>query len=175
VRADAQRNRARVLEVAAQVFLERGTDTSTEEIARAAGVGVGTVFRHFPTKAALVEAVYHDMLARMAADITVLSTREDGLFEAFMLLAEHTTTKRTYTDALTAMNVEVFTEGSYVLRDLMVDLLRRAKQAGTVRADIELGDLLALLIGASGALQQVGPDPAARSRVLTVIVDGMRP
>jgi len=178
VRADARRNRARLLEVAEQVFLRHGTDTSTEEIARAAGVGVGTVFRHFPTKVALIEAVYHNLLARLATEAEAASAEHEpsiGLFRAFTVMAENASAKGTFADALTAMNVEVVTSNSYALRDTMGDLLTRARDAGSVRADIELPDLLALLIGTSRALEQVGPDKAARARVLAVVLNGLKP
>ena len=178
MRADAQRNRARLLEVAEQVFLRHGTDTSTEEIARAAGVGIGTVFRHFPTKVALIEAVYHNLLARLATEAEAASAEDDpstGLFRAFTVMAENAAAKGTFADALTAMNVEVVTENSYALRDMMAELLVRARDAGSVRADIELPELLALLIGTSRALDQVGPNEPARKRVLAVVLNGLRP
>jgi AcrR family transcriptional regulator len=176
VRADAQRNRARLLDVAEQVFLQHGTDTSTEDIAKAAGVGVGTVFRHFPTKAALIEAVYHNLLARMAAEAQAAAAEDDpstGLFRAFTVMTENATAKSTFADALTAMNVEVFTETSYALKGIMADLLNRARDAGAVRPDLQLPELLALLVGTSRALEQLGPDPAARTRVVAVVLNGL--
>lgn len=178
MRADALRNRARLLEVAEQVFLRDGTEASTEEIARAAGVGVGTVFRHFPAKVDLIEAVYHNLLARMATEADAAAAEDDpstGLFLAFTVMAENAAAKSTFADALTAMNVEVVTSSSYVLRDTMADLLERAREAGAVRADIQLPELLALLIGTSRALEQVGPDKGARGRVLAVVLNGLRP
>src|SRR5436309_1572504 len=123
MRADAQRNRARLLDVAERVFIERGTEASTEDVAKAAGVGVGTVFRHFPTKAALVEAVYRAMLTRLATDVEKVSGDGDGLVKIFTLLVDRATVKKTLADALAAMNVDVATEGPPVLRDLLADML----------------------------------------------------
>jgi AcrR family transcriptional regulator len=178
LRADAQRNRARLLEVAEKVFAERGINASTEEIARAAGVGIGTVFRHFPTKEALVEAVYRHLLRRLADEVETASRSQDpeeALLTVFTLVADTVPAKNAYADALSAMDIKVVPSDKEDLRGVFEVLLSRAQQAGAVREEIRLPDLIALLIGASRALEHIGADPAARARVLTVMFDGLNP
>src|SRR5262245_20163419 len=103
MRADARRNRARVLEAADVVFAARGTSASTEEIAHQAGVGIGTVFRHFPTKEALLEAILADRVARLGETARSLATAADpgaALLGLFTDMVEQAATKKTYIDAL---------------------------------------------------------------------------
>jgi AcrR family transcriptional regulator len=181
-RADAVRNRTRVLEAADAVFLAKGTGASTEEVARAAGVGVGTVFRHFPTKEALLAAVFTARLERMAeeADALAASSVEPGvaLFSFFTSMVERAATKQAFVDALAAAGVDVQQRASGMgreLREAMDALLARAQRAGAVRDDIRAADLIALLIGVSRAAEHAGWDPEAQARTLRVVLDGLRP
>src|ERR1041384_3625996 len=103
MRADARRNRAKLLEVAEQGFKDRGTDVPTEEIARAAGVGVGTLFRHFPTKEALLEAVFLNRMERMAERAERLIADEEpgsAFFTFFLQLVEQSAMKNVLAAAL---------------------------------------------------------------------------
>ena len=162
LRADARRNRALLLEAAEAVFAARGVSAPTEEVARAAGVGVGTLFRHFPTKEALLEAVYRARLSRTSDELRDLGTAEDPGAALFGFLADavaHSATKVAVADALAEAGI---------------DVTASAQEAGAVRPDVGLPELIALLIGASRAAEHAGTDPV-RTRIIGVILDGLRP
>ena len=177
LRADARRNRARLLEVADQVFTERGVGASTEEVARAAGVGIGTVFRHFPTKEALLAAVLAARLERLAAGAEALAADPDpgaALDQLVRLVVGHARAKNAYADALGGDISGVKEEVRGRLRDAVAALLERAQAAGAVRTELRPADLTALLVGASRAVENT-VDAAARERVLAVVLAGLRP
>ncbi len=177
LRADARRNRARLLEVADQVFTERGVGASTEEVARAAGVGIGTVFRHFPTKEALLAAVLAARLERLAAGAEALAADPDpgaALDQLVRLVVGHARAKNAYADALGGDISGVKEEVRGRLRDAVAALLERAQAAGAVRTELRPADLTALLVGASRAVENTA-DAAARERVLAVVLAGLRP
>lgn len=175
LRADAQRNRARVLAAAERVFAERGTAASTEEVARAAGVGIGTVFRHFPTKEALLQALVVERLARVAADARERSASSDAghaFFDFFTSTVRGSATKLELVDALAQLGVHPDEAIAPVAKEVtaaLAALLKRAQRAGAVRADVGVGDVIALLAGASQARRY-----AARDQPLAVILDGLR-
>jgi AcrR family transcriptional regulator len=181
LRADARRNRARLLEVAEQVFADRGIGASTEEIARQAGVGIGTVFRHFPTKEALLEAVFLGRLTRLGERAAALSDSEEpgpAFFAFVTLVVDQASSKNAFADALAAAGVNVQAAASDVSGEFagaMTALLSNAQQAGVVRRDIGVDELKAVLVGASRAVEQGGNDPAARARILAIMLDGLRP
>ncbi|MER6277932.1 TetR/AcrR family transcriptional regulator [Streptomyces sp. NPDC059688] len=181
MRADAARNRARVLDVATEVFTTRGVGVPTEEIARAAGVGVGTLFRHFPTKEALLEAVMVRRLETMAArteQLTTGSAPAEAFFDCFRLLVEQSVGKSDFVEALAAAGVDVrsaLRESSTAIRDQLGDLLTGAQRAGAVRPELGLPELLALLAGIGRAVEQLGADPAGRERIFEVVFAGLRP
>jgi AcrR family transcriptional regulator len=180
-RADALRNRERILAAAEEVFAARGTSVPTEEVARAAGVGNGTLFRHFPTKADLLEAVFVGRLRRLAGEAEQLSRADDpgaALFAFFTRIVEQSRTKNAFADALVEVGVDVGTATADVGRELRGAfdlLLRRAQQAGAVRPDLGAQDLIGLVIGASRAVDHLATDPQAQRHVITVILDGLRP
>jgi AcrR family transcriptional regulator len=182
LRADARRNQARVLAAAEAVFAAKGTAASTEEIARQAGVGIGTVFRHFPTKQALLEAVLVGRLQRLADEVDALAAAEDpgaALFSFFAGVVGQAATKLALVDALAAAGVEVVRHAtsSPVGQELvgaLGTLLTRAQRAGTVRADIGVAELIGLLVGTSRAVEQAGWDPKVQARILAVVFDGLR-
>jgi AcrR family transcriptional regulator len=180
LRADARRNRARLLDAAEAVFAAKGTLASTEEVARTAGVGVGTLFRHFPTKENLLEAVYRERLRRMADAAREVGAAADLQTAFFDFLAEqmaHSGTKIAVADALAEAGIDVSTasavEGQEVSAALGA-LLRRAQKAGAVRPDVGLPELMALLVGASRAVEHAGSDDV-RARIVRIILDGLRP
>ncbi|GAA2747058.1 helix-turn-helix domain-containing protein [Kitasatospora cinereorecta] len=181
LRADAARNRARLLEVATEVFTTRGVDAPTEDIARAAGVGVGTLFRHFLTKEALLEAVMVRRLESIAAGTARLAAAgepADAFFDAFRLVVDRSAGKDAFTRALAAAGRNphaALRETSAAIRAHLGELLAGAQDAGAVRPDLDLPELIALLVGANSALEQLGADPAARERILAVVLDGLRP
>ncbi|MFE6049405.1 TetR/AcrR family transcriptional regulator [Kitasatospora sp. NPDC056446] len=181
LRADAARNRARLLDAATEVFAARGIGVPTEEIARAAGVGVGTLFRHFPTKEALLEAVMVRRLETITARITQLAAETgpaEAFFGGFRLVVEHSAGKQEFTHALAAAGVDVHASlrgSTEPMRAQLSALLAAAQQAGAVRPDIGLPDLIALLVGVGTATDQLAADPAARERVFDVVFTGLRP
>src|SRR5215472_14876511 len=175
LRADAQRNRARVLAAAERVFAERGTTASTEEVARAAGVGVGTVFRHFPSKEALLRALIAERLARVAADARAHAAAADAgtaFFDFFAAAVHSSATKLELVDTLAELGVhpnEAIAPVAEEATSAVAALLKHAQQAGAVRTDIRVEDVIALLAGASQARRHASDD-----RPLTVILDGLR-
>lgn len=180
LRADARRNRARLLDAAEAVFAAKGTSASTEEVARTAGVGIGTLFRHFPTKENLLEVVYRERLRRMADAAREVGAASDLATAFFDFLAEqvaHSGTKIAVADALAEAGIDVSTasavEGQEVSAALGA-LLVRAQKAGAVRPDVGLPELMALLVGASRAVEHAGSDDV-RARIVRIILDGLRP
>jgi AcrR family transcriptional regulator len=170
-----------VLEAAEAVFGSKGTSASTEEIAREAGVGIGTVFRHFPTKEALLEAIVVGRLQRLAAEASSLSTADDpgeAFFSFFARAVERSASKIALAEALTAAGVDLEAAASQVgqeLRQRMGVLLDRAQRAGAVRQDVGVTDVIALLVGASRAAEHAGWDPGVQARTVAIMLDGLRP
>ncbi|MGI5227829.1 TetR/AcrR family transcriptional regulator [Actinoallomurus sp. CA-142502] len=174
LRADAMRNRLKVLEAAEAVFDARGTTASTEEVARAAGVGIGTVFRHFPTKEALLEAVYVSGLRKLAEEAEALASADDpgaAFFTFFTRVVGHAATKNALSAALTEAGVDV-PETGQGLKQALAALLSRAQDAGAVRGDVGLPEVMALLVGVSRAAERAQGE--VRDRALNVVFDGLR-
>ncbi|WP_327328133.1 TetR/AcrR family transcriptional regulator [Streptomyces sp. NBC_01210] len=181
LRADAARNRARLLDTATEVFTTRGVSVPTEEIARTAGVGVGTLFRHFPTKEALLEAVMVRRLETMTAQTAQLAAEAEpaeAFFACFRLVVEQSAGKNEFTQALAAAGVDVHAslqEPTKEIQARLADLLAGAQQAGAVRPELGLPEFIALLAGTGRAMEQLGADPVPRERIFEVIFDGLRP
>ncbi|MET9959955.1 TetR/AcrR family transcriptional regulator [Streptomyces sp. NPDC006326] len=181
LRADAARNRARLLDVATEVFTTSGVDVPTEQIARAAGVGVGTLFRHFPTKEALLAAVMVRRLEAIAARIAQLAAEAgpaEAFFACFRLIVEKSLGKGEFTRALAAAGVDAHAslqEPSMEIRTRLTELLAGAQRAGAVRPELGMPELIALLAGTGNALEQLGADPAPRELIFKVVFDGLRP
>ncbi|WP_459718770.1 TetR/AcrR family transcriptional regulator [Actinophytocola sp. KF-1] len=170
LRADARRNRAKILEAAAEVFAERGAAASTEEVAARAGVAIGTVFRHFPAKKDLLGAILKDLLEDLTAD-------DDGdLFAFFTRVVTAAAEKKVVVELLAQEGVAVGVEGPVAaLADTVDALLAAAKVMGTVHADVRLDEVLALLTAtAQGALRGGWP-PDLRDRVLARVFAGLVP
>lgn len=178
LRADAQRNRIRILDAAESVFAELGATASTEEVAARAGVAIGTVFRHFPTKRDLLAAIMTDLRCRLTAQARALALEGDpatALFEFATSLVEQATKKRTVVEVLTdetGTNETADPAGS--LRQAVGALLVRAQQAGAVRPDARIADVMALLAAASQGALHGGWDRLSRDRTLGIIFDGLR-
>ncbi|WP_328923937.1 TetR/AcrR family transcriptional regulator [Streptomyces sp. NBC_00190] len=181
LRADAARNRARLLDTATEVFTTRGVGVPTEEIARIAGVGVGTLFRHFPTKEALLEAVMVRRLESMAARTAKLAAETgpaEAFFACFRLVVEQSEGKSEFAQHLAAAGVDVHAslqEPTMEIQARLADLLTGAQQAGAVRPELGLPEFIALLAGTGRAMEQLGADPGPRERVFEVVFDGLRP
>lgn len=175
MRADARRNRDKVLEAAREAFAKSGYDVPLDEIAALAGVGPGTVYRHFPSKEALFEAVIAVRLRDLAADARDRAATDDpgrAFFGFLARIGEEAAAKRDMPDAIEApgpLREEVFTA--------LDMLLRRAQQAGAVRADVTTPDLVVLLKGLFRSLQDTPAGArggAQRQRLSAVVADGLR-
>lgn len=184
MRADAQRNRARILAAAEQVFAAAGPSASTEDLAELAGVAIGTVFRHFPTKASLIEAVFVSRLQEITAYAREMAAADDvgaGFFAFFTEAVRQSTVKHAFTDAIgsgdaamAAVWTAIATTGAD-LRDAVGELLAKAQQSAAVRPDIATPELIGLMIGTARTLEHVGPDTESQQRVLAVLRDGLKP
>lgn len=178
LRADARRNRARLLEAADRILADKGPAASTDEIAKAAGVGIGTLFRHFPTKEALIEGVLAARMRRMTDEATRLATAAGGLETFLRHAVEQAEVKNALAGLLTSAGVDVTAAVDGVRDELMAALgalLGNAQATGAVRRELRVRDLVGLLAGASRAVEYAGADPSARERILAVILDGLRP
>ncbi|SDK38835.1 DNA-binding transcriptional regulator, AcrR family [Nonomuraea maritima] len=180
LRADAQRNRARVLEVAAETFAAEGLSVPVHEIARRAGVGTGTVSRHFPTKEALFQAVLFDrmeQLVRRAGELAEREEPDEAFFGFFAALVEAGATNKGLVDALAGAGfdfVAAAQESRYDVMGAWSALLDAAQRSGAVRADTDMADVKALLTGCVDR-ERAAPDPRARERLLSIIRTGLRP
>jgi AcrR family transcriptional regulator len=180
-RADARANRVRILDVAEEVFGQAGETASTEEVARLAGVGIATVFRHFPTKAALLEAVLvrrFDRLREQAEELLSAPDPGDAFAGFFRYLVADAPAKIGIAEALLdaggSSGGEAF-QASAELRRAFGALLQRAQQAGAIRADAGLPEVYALLVGVSQLAARERLDEEVRTRVLTIVFDGLAP
>lgn len=179
LRADAARNRARVLAVAYDTFAAEGLAVPIDEIARRAGVGAGTVYRHFPTKDDLFRAVVADRMQRIVDDGRALlgSTGEGEALFAFLrsMVLQWGASDRGLVDALAGLGIDVGEAASGAEQEflaLLGDLLRGAQRAGTVRTDVSVPEVKALLVGCQ-AMQSYNDGVA--DRVTAVVLDGLRP
>ena len=175
LRADARRNRDKVLCAAREAFAASGYGVPLDEIAARAGVGPGTVYRHFPSKEALFEAVITARVEDLIDDARARAGAGDpgGAFFGFLArIGEEAAAKRDLPDAIAVAGS--LQDRLYAAVDV---LLRRAQKAGAVRADIRTPDLIVLLKGVLASIQdaQAGADPALRDRVVAVLTDGLRP
>jgi AcrR family transcriptional regulator len=179
LRADARRNRARILAAAEEVFTEQGASASTEEVARRAGVAIGTVFRHFPAKDDLLRAIMKDLLQRLADEVAALAAEGDpstALFTFFTRMVAQAAAKKTVIDLLARTGTEIqVTQSAEGLRHGIAELLALAKHSGTVRDDIQVTEVMALLTSTCQGALQAGWDSDLQRRTLTVIFDGLRP
>jgi AcrR family transcriptional regulator len=180
MRADARRNRARVLEAARVAFGAEGSNVSLDEIARRAGVGAGTVYRHFATKEALFEAVVVDRLGALAADARALSDDADPgpAFFAFVeRLGREGAHKRDVVEAFARAGVELQLGVAPAVRELanaLDETLRRAQDAGAVRTDVGIDDVVAVVSGAAFAISQSRDNEDRIHTVLAITCDGLR-
>jgi AcrR family transcriptional regulator len=179
LRADAQRNRERLLDTAVRAFSHDGPDVTLDAIAKDAGVGIGTLYRHFPTREALVEAAYRSELARLCdavADLLQTMPPDEAARTWMDRFVDYMTTKRGMAEALRAVIASggnPYSESRDRLVAAITTLLRAGAAAGTVRSDIEPGDVLASLSGVSLAAGEPAQRDQAR-RLLDLLMDGLR-
>ncbi|MEV4537665.1 helix-turn-helix domain-containing protein [Asanoa sp. NPDC049518] len=169
MRADAARNRARILAAADAVFAERGASASTEEVAARAGVAIGTVFRHFPTKDELLRAVLKDLLGRLNDQAAALGGG-DGLFRFLTDLVARAAAKRTVIDLL-PISVDDTLRG---FTDAVANLLTSAQAAGTVRGDVGVAEVMALLTSTTQGAVRGGWSPELQRKTLDIVFAGLR-
>jgi len=179
-RADAQRNRERILEVAKQAFTRSGAGASLDDIARQAGVGAGTLYRHFPTRETLLEAVYRTELEKLAAaEAQLAATRPpvEALRAWLLLFIDAIGTKKIIAPALSTLvgdPKKVF-EASYErMYDALRALVKRAVKSGDIRRDLDPVDLLRALIGVASVATRPDWQPSAR-RLVDILIAGSRP
>jgi AcrR family transcriptional regulator len=179
VRADARRNRDRLLDAAVPAFASHGAEVTLEAIAKAAGVGIGTLYRHFPTREALVEAAYRQELAHLCDAVPGLlgSLPPDHATRAWMdRFIDYMTTKRYMAEALRAVIASggnPYAESRARLTAAITALLDAGVTAGALRSDVEPDDVLLALSGVSLA----AGEPTQRDqagRLLDLLVDGLR-
>ncbi|GHF59840.1 AcrR family transcriptional regulator [Amycolatopsis bartoniae] len=173
LRADARRNRARVLAAAQEAFADEGPGVPLDEIARRAGVGAGTVYRHFPSKESLFEAVVLDSIERLAGQAEALLDAPDpgeAFFGYFETVAEQALLNKALCEALESTGEAMARPEVPEFHSRLGELLRRAQESGAVRADIAAEDLPALLAGHLAIRRQT-----SRGAVARILVDGLRP
>ncbi|WP_440068027.1 TetR/AcrR family transcriptional regulator [Streptosporangium sp. OZ121] len=179
LRADARRNRERLLEVAVRAFSHDGPDVTFDAIAKAAGVGIGTLYRHFPTREALIEEAYRSELNRLCDVVPGLleTMPPDEATRTWMdHFVDYMTTKRGMADALRAVIAsggDPYAQSRDRLVEAMTTLLRAGAAAGTVRSDVDPVDVLTSIGGVSFAAGEPARRDQAR-RLLDLLMDGLR-
>jgi AcrR family transcriptional regulator len=179
-RADARRNYDRLLAAAAEAFAQHGADdVSLEEIARRAGVGIGTLYRHFPNRQALLEAVYKDQvdaLGALAAKLLVAESPGAALGDWMRAFVSFARTKRTLSSAIAATvgkDSELVSSCSTILRQCSDSLLTRAQEAGEARPEVQSTDILRLTHGLITATESAPSDPGQPERLVALVIDSV--
>jgi AcrR family transcriptional regulator len=178
-RADSVRNRARVLEAAEEVFGSLGLAAPIDRIAERAGVGVGTIYRHFPTKETLFQAIVLDHLERLVGRARQLAGAEDAceaLFGFLREIVEESEHKRDLVDALVGAGIDVFSTAEALKADLagaIEILLRRAQAEEQVRSDVSVDDLECLVTGICMTSGREGSPPSP-GKMLEIVCKGLR-
>jgi AcrR family transcriptional regulator len=178
-RTDARQNRERILEVAKEAFTRSGVDASLDEIAKQAGVGPGTLYRHFPTRDALIEAVYHTEVEKLAAAQRELSAKlppVEALRAWMMLFVDYIAAKHIIAPALNSVvggPSRLYESSRAKVAGAIDALVKRAIKSGEIRKDLEAFDLLRALIGVSNVA--TGPEwQQSARRLVDILVNGSR-
>ncbi len=179
-RADSARNRQSLIDAAKAGFAEIGLNVSLEEIARRAGVGIGTLYRHFPSREAVVEAVYRREVEQLAEAVPQLIERlppGEALHQWMHLFVDYIATKRliapSLTSAVGSRSTALYASSSELINGAISTLVKRAIDRDEVRRDCNASDLLRALIGVSYG----NPDPgwqASARRLIDILMDGLR-
>ncbi len=179
-RTDAQRNRERILEVAKKEFTRAGANASLDDIAREAGVGAGTLYRHFPTRDALLEAVYRSEVEKLAAaerNFSESMSPVEALRAWMLLFVDHIASKRLIAPALNAYvggPSKLYETSREQVQGAIDSLVNRAIKSGDIRKDLEAFDLLRALIGVSHVSSTPDWRQSAR-RLVDILIAGSRP
>ncbi len=175
LRADARRNYEKLVDAARQAFAEQGTSASLEAVAEAAGVGIGTLYRHFPNRQALLEAVYVGEVDAMARAARELGDRTpwDAVEDWLRLYLGFAATKRALMDAMldAAPDSEVLIACRTAFSQAGTELIDRAQAAGAIRSDVEFADV-ARMVGQIALTPNADPD--AKERMFRIVLDGLR-
>jgi len=178
LRADARRNREKVLAAARAVFSEEGVDAQMDDVARRADVGVGTVYRHFPTKDALLHALTEELFDVIAARARELLASDDpweAFKEALWFGAEKTAGDRAFSEIVAAHKKTMEAcPGQMDLTITVGELMRRCIAAGKMRPDVVIDDIPLIMCGIGSASAMPHPNPEAWRRHLGIVLDGMR-
>jgi AcrR family transcriptional regulator len=179
-RADAQRNRARILEIAKEAFTRSGANISLDDVARQAGIGAGTLYRHFPTREALLEAVYRTEVEKLAAaeqKFAETMTPIEALRAWMLLFVDYIAAKQIIAPALNTLvgrPSKLFQASGALIKGAIHALVERAVESGDIRPDLDPLDLLRALVGVSNVAS--GPDWAQSARRLVqILIAGSRP
>jgi AcrR family transcriptional regulator len=178
-RADAERNRALLLETAKAAFAEKGKAASLDEIARAAGVGIGTLYRHFPTRDALIGAVYareSDQLAWAAELLAEKLEPAEALRQWMILFVDYLAAKHGMAEVLNSVEggaSALYAASGSQVKDTIAMLAERAAAVGAIRLDMEPLDLLRAIAGVANVSPGTNWQPAAK-RLVDVLIAGVR-
>ena len=179
-RADGQRNRERLMEAAKGAFADVGANVSLEEIARRAGVGIGTLYRHFPTRDAIVEAVYRREVRQLAGSAERLLAQVnpgEALHQWMRLFVDYIATKKVIAAALGALaggTADLYATSGAQISGALSLLVERAAATGDIRADADPGDLQRALVGFTYGNASPGWQASAL-RLIDLLMDGLRP
>jgi AcrR family transcriptional regulator len=180
LRADARRNRERVIAAARRVFGEQGRDAQMDDIARAAEVGVGTVYRHFPTKEALLEALAVDAFERITViaqeNLASVADPWEAFTQTLWRGAEILAADRALSQVMAEIPgpVPVGLDTQRELNEAMAELLRRAIEAGALRPDAVLDDMSMVMCGIGAATRKSHMCAESWRRHMTIVIDGLR-
>ena len=175
LRADARRNRERIIKAARAVFADQGIDAQIDDVAKRAKVGVGTVYRHFPTKEALLDALVRERFAEIAGYAEEALDREDpwdGFCEMIWRAAERNAVDRAFCEVVAFTDVSAIVEECGLLRST-AQLMDRAKAQGAMRADATEMDVSIMMCGAGSVMRAIAA-PDVWRRYLTLMLDGLR-
>jgi AcrR family transcriptional regulator len=180
MRADAVKNRARILEAAEEIFATEGVSVPIDTVAERAGLGVGTLYRHFPTKEALYEAI---VMARLDMLLETVGAQRDAadpgeaLFAFLREFAGHASAKRDLFEALGSAGIDIKSQCSGMVDEMKqnIDALRqRAVATGAIRPDVSTDEMVGLVLGACQAGGQVGCDDLGLQRMVEIVCAGLR-
>jgi AcrR family transcriptional regulator len=180
LRADARRNRERLLVSAEEVFAERGVSVPVDEVAERAGVGIGTLYRHFPTKEALIAAIVATRLEQLCEESRAARDAPDAgaaLFAFADRLGAQVSVKHDLADALAEAGIDVKADMAPVMEEMTANvetLIARAQQEGVIRDDVAAKELFGLVVATCTASKMQGLDEAGRETMIGVVFDGLR-
>jgi AcrR family transcriptional regulator len=179
LRADARKKREAILVAAEEAFAEKGVSVPVDDVASRAGVGVGTLYRHFPTKEALIAAVVATRLEDLCAESRVARLAPDpgaALFAFAERMGAEVAVKHDLADALAEAGIDIKAEMADVMEEMRANveaLIARAQQAGAVRDDVAANELFGLVVATCTAAKLQGLGDEGRRRMIAVVFDGL--